>query len=196
MATITPRQFLRDNGFTVGDRGRFNAEQLAFLAEKGFDVAVPVAKAKSEAKPAESEGSKIRAWAKEHGIAVNERGKLSTALKTAYAANDPKLAVPAVEIKVKKNRAGKLKTDAKPVSTGQVAKPTVSKPVVRDVSTAYAIDSKGVVIAFGTCGKCNETISRCTDDMPSVPRFMSKLDESFTVQLDRPEKLRHEGLTA
>jgi hypothetical protein len=195
MAAITARDLLRQNGFEVGNRGRFNAEQLQFLKDNGFDVIVPVAKPKAIETPI-SEGSKIRQWARDNSIEVNERGKLSTALKAAYAANDPELAVPIVELKVSSNRTGKPKSDIKAVSTGQVARTTISKPVVRDTNTAYAIDSKGVVIAFGTCGKCNETINRCSDDIPSVPRFMSKLGETFTVQLNRPEKLRHENLTA
>lgn len=190
MAAITARQFLKDNGFIVGDRGRFNAEQLQFLKDKGFDVTVPVAKVD---KPiVESEGSKIRAWAKENGIAVSERGKLSTALKSAYAANDVSLAVKMVEIKIKANRTGRV---AKPEVIKQVAAKAVNKPIVRDVDVAFAIDAKGVVIAFNNCGKCHESVSRCTDDMPSVPKFLSKTGETFTVQLNRPEKLRHESLT-
>ncbi len=192
MATITPREFLRKNGFTVGDRGRFNAEQLAFLAEKGFDVTVPTAKPKTDKSATESEGSKIRAWAVENGITVNARGKLSTALKAAYAANDPELANPTVEIKVRKNRAGEPKTDSQPVVSGWVAKPTISSPVIRDTNEAFAIGADGLVIAFSTCGHCKESVSRCACEMPKPVGFVAKLMPECTVSLERPEKLRHE----
>lgn len=195
MATITPRDFLRQNGFTVGDRGRFNAEQLQFLKSKGWDVDVPATKNKKDKPVVESEGSKIRAWAIEHGIAVNARGKLSTALKTAYAANDPELASKPAETEPKAVRTRKPKDDATAVVTGWVAKPTISKPVVRDTNEAYAIGLDGLVIAFSTCGHCKETISRCDCPVPKAVSFVAKMLPEHTVSLTRPEKLRHEDLT-
>ncbi len=192
MATINARDFLRQNGFEVGNRGRFNAEQLAFLKEKGFDVTVPVAKEKTDKPAVESEGSKIRQWARDNNIPVNERGKLSSALKAAYAANDPELATPTVEIKVTSNRPGKRREESKAEPTGWVAKTTVSSPIVRDTNEAYAIGTDGLVIAFSTCGHCKESVSRCACEMPKPVGFVAKLMPECTVSLERPEKLRHE----
>jgi hypothetical protein len=146
MATVTARDFLRQNGFKVGNRGRFNQTMLQFLKDNGFSVDVPIAKT------------------------VNKPAKLATK---------------EVEVAVKGNRAGKQKevTDDNQWS----AKPSNELPIVRGQNYAFAIDSMGCVISFITCSKCNQTISRCPDDMPAPPKYFNKMGTGWTVQLNKPE---------
>ncbi len=112
MAVITPREFLRKNGFTIADRGRIPTEQLQFLKENGWDVEVPVAtpKIKKTPKPkVVSENAKIREWAKLNSIELNPTSKIPNLIKAAFAANDPSMAVkpdiPVVESESSKIRA-------------------------------------------------------------------------------------------
>lgn len=46
----------------------------------------PVSKTKTERKPVNSEAGIIRAWARENGVEIGERGRVSAEVRAAYAA--------------------------------------------------------------------------------------------------------------
>jgi len=78
------------------DLRKSNAEKLR-NALKPFREAARKAPAPGRGKSRSSRASsgdrqrsaRIRAWAKQHGIPVSERGRISTHLAEAYEANDP-----------------------------------------------------------------------------------------------------------
>jgi hypothetical protein len=179
VATLNARDVLRQNGYEVGNRGRFSREQMIFLNTKGFNYDIPAENA--PVAKTDSNATLIRAWALDNNIPCSERGKLSTALKTAYAANDPALAVvinvnkPARE---KKAEGSKVIASNKPLNA-----------VTRTEAEAFAIDDTGVAIGFVTCGKCNNAVKRCSCVMPSVPSYFPKIMRgTITVSMTRPEK--------
>lgn len=49
--------------------------------------AAPVSKPRAARKPSNSEAGLVRAWARENGIEVGERGRVSAELKAQYAAS-------------------------------------------------------------------------------------------------------------
>jgi len=127
--TVTPRDFLASltpPQAKAGTRGRFSAEATATLAKARADGYLflgdegnshnPVAEVKAptvkpakavslvKAAPVEpSEGSKVRAWARDNGIAVGDRGRFAPSLLAAYAAQDASLfTVKAPVVKVAK----------------------------------------------------------------------------------------------
>lgn len=108
------RTYLRQQGFTVGNRGRFSAEMQAALAAapKGAitePVVVPTqgkaksAKAKSEPKAkvikvkSKADPKAVRAWAKANGVAVGDRGRIKPEVFAAYEAAQGEADAPIVE---------------------------------------------------------------------------------------------------
>lgn len=176
---INARDFLRKAGFTVGDRGRFSAEQLQFLSENGFGVDVP-----TSTKTSATNVNPIRAWAIENGIAVNERGKLSNALKRAFEAKDPSLAF---KTDTRAEREPKIAADK------QLAKTVTLPEKVRKETVAYVVESNGTVIAIANCGRCLYSIARCScKDGIRAPKYLQTDNHYVTLirpELDKPAAL-------
>jgi hypothetical protein len=108
------RAYLRQQGFTVGDRGRFSAAMQEALAKapkgaitepvtvpaQGKTVKTPraakpvVVKVKSKADP-----KAVRTWAKANGVAVGDRGRIKPEVFAAYEAAQGEAEAPIVERK-------------------------------------------------------------------------------------------------
>lgn len=169
---IDARSFLRNNGFPdIGSRGRYSREMLDVLKAGGFDVDVPTSK-----KTSATNVNPIRVWALENGIAVNERGKLSDALKRAFEANDPSLAFETASEK----REPKITADK------QTAKTVTLPEKVRKETVAYVVESNGTVIAIANCSRCLYSIARCScKDGIRAPKYLQT--EGHYVSLVKPE---------
>jgi hypothetical protein len=105
------RSYLRSQGFTVGDRGRFSAAmQTALAAAPAGAITEPVTvpsqpkpkavkapkatviKVKSKADP-----KAVRAWAKSNGVTVGDRGRIKPEVFAAYEAAQGEADAPVVE---------------------------------------------------------------------------------------------------
>jgi len=106
------RSYLRSQGFTVGDRGRFSAAMQEALSKAPSGtitepVAVPSqAKPKSAPKPkaatvikvkSKADPKAVRAWAKSNGVTVGDRGRIKPEVFAAYEAAKGEASEPVVE---------------------------------------------------------------------------------------------------
>lgn len=93
----TKREYLRSLGFTVGDRGRFAPDALKALSEApagSWDEPVVPVKAETSTKPSQAvkvdrpksnaDPKTVRAWAKDNGHKVGERGRIHPDVFAAY----------------------------------------------------------------------------------------------------------------
>lgn len=107
------RAYLRQQGFTVGDRGRFSADMQAALAKapKGAITETVPAQAKPKAatpkaaKPvvvkvkSKADPKAVRAWASANGVHVGLRGRIKPEVFAAYEAAQTEADEPVVERK-------------------------------------------------------------------------------------------------
>ena len=86
--TATPseaRQWLRENGHEVGQRGRIDATLLTiFETETGRTVETAPTATRSAVPTTDIDSKAIRAWAIENGVEVGQRGRIHPEVIAAY----------------------------------------------------------------------------------------------------------------
>jgi hypothetical protein len=173
------REYLRSQGFTVGERGRFSAEMLAVLAAAPEGTITEAPKAEPKPRPTrvvvaqdvpapaplpEVDPKEVRAWAKQNGHEVGERGRIHTSVVKAYLDAGGK---------------GKSLAPSTPVA--------VLPPVVRKEKSGFS-RIKGILIRQDKCGSCGNAVNRCPCTTgPAAHKFLSKeVGSTVVLTLDKP----------
>lgn len=175
---MTKREYLRSQGFTVGERGRFSAEMQAALAaapEGAVTEVTPEPKAPRAPKTVKIEQEipasplpevnpkDVRAWAKQNGHEVGERGRIHATVVRAYLNAGGKPAVP----------AAKAVAEALP-------------PVVRKERSGFS-RIKGILIRQDKCGCHGLAVNRCPSPTPEAHKFLTKeVGKTVLLTLDKP----------
>jgi len=165
----TKREWLAAQGLAKpGTRGRFGkaAHEALEQAEKDgivFDdptpkpakeVATEGAEAPSKPSRPTSENAEIRAWARDNGFTIGERGRISAEILAAYHGD--------------------------PIPDNDYVPPP-PQVRVRPARVMYGFDNDGHKIGFATCGRCAEHISYCEcSEGIKTPFGVNAIDESLT----------------
>lgn len=184
MSLPSKREFLVTAGLANPTRGRFSAEAEAFAAANAGKWAEAVKPAPSRVKVARDkvvtptgtrvalpkghtsglDGKAVRAWAKQNGFEVGQRGRLPVEVISAY-----------------------VKANGRPVGRAAARPQAVTLPKVRRESTGYSVVG-GTLIRQDSCGKCAAQVSRCA--CPTGPRARGFIEKDaggpVVLTLDKP----------
>lgn len=190
LPTETKRAYAVRLGLANPTRGRFGKDALLAIATAEAQghtfvepvVATPKPKATTAATPAAPKPTRValpkenlpatdpkavRAWAKQNGHTVGDRGRIHADVIKAYLADGGK---------------------AVAVTTAEVKRPTpLDMPKVRRENSGWS-RVKGILIRQDRCGKCTAAVSRCTCKTgPQAHAFLSKeVGEPVILTLDKP----------
>lgn len=178
---MTKREYLRSLGFTVGERGRFSAEQTAALAAApAGTITEPVVEAKAPKAPktvkvvqpipapapkVDVNPKDVRSWAKQNGYEVGERGRIHGDVVTAFL-----------------NAGGKARVLA------PSTRPTpLDMPKRRPEASGFSRVG-GILVRQDRCGGCSAAVNRCACATgPQAYKFLSKeAGKTVLLSLDKP----------
>ncbi len=124
---------------------------------------------------------------------IGSRGRYTRDMLQTLADAGFDVKVPPAKDKPAKTEPAICSGDPAPEPQGWTARPTPDLPKMRDESVAYAINQDGLAIAFGGCGRCHTTLTRCTCETPKPREFYYKLktksgdDPIYTISWTLPE---------
>lgn len=163
----TKREYLVSLGLAKPGRGKFSKAALEALSRamaEGMvfdepEYKVQQAKTTGPVRVPPKASNKVRAWAKNAGYPIGDRGKIPNEVKAAYLAEFGGISEPAESEQI-------FEESDEPVEfpwdkSNGLPSLLTPDPIVRNVRSMFGVTADGFTVGFSMCSRCAQWVARC-----------------------------------